>query len=178
METSFKIVLYVIISILLFSGCAAKKTRIMEVTAYCGCGSCCGWERGSRKYLRINFWNKYYVSGSVKGKSYEGKTASGTKPRQYNPGLFSLDSIKNPWMIPVRIILFPWLLLPRHGTVAADTKYYPFGTRLNIPGYGKGIVEDRGSAIKGPERLDVFFNNHSKALNWGRQKLPVEIKRQ
>lgn len=177
MNTFFKMVFFVFISVSLFSGCAAKQTRVMEVTAYCGCGSCCGWERGNRKYLRLDFWNRYYVSGSVKGKKYEGKTASGTTPRQYNPGLVSVDSIKRPWMIPVRIVFFPWLLLPRHGTVAADTAYYPFGTRLHIPGYGKGIVEDRGSAIRGPDRLDVYYNSHGRALQWGRQRVPVKIKR-
>jgi 3D (Asp-Asp-Asp) domain-containing protein len=34
------------------------------------------------------------------------------------------------------------------GTIAADTRYYPYGTVMKIPGYGKGVVEDTGSAIK------------------------------
>ena len=45
----------------------------------------------------------------------------------------------------------------RKGTIAADTKYYPYGTVMIIPGYGKGVVEDIGGAIKGPNRLDVFL---------------------
>lgn len=32
----------------------------------------------------------------------------------------------------------------RLGTVAADPNVYPFGTRLHIPGYGTGVVEDVG----------------------------------
>lgn len=65
----------------------------------------------------------------------------------------------------------------RKGTIAADTKYYPYGTVMIIPGYGKGVVEDIGGAIKGPNRLDVFFNTRKRALKWGRQRLKVKIKR-
>ncbi len=65
----------------------------------------------------------------------------------------------------------------RKGTIAADTQYYPYGTVMIIPGYGKGVVEDIGGAIKGPHRLDVFFNTRKRALKWGRQRLKVKIKR-
>lgn len=59
------------------------------------------------------------------------------------------------------------------GTIAADPRI-PFGTIIYVPGYGWGIVEDRGRAIKG-HRLDVFFPTHRQALEWGRQKLTVTI---
>lgn len=65
----------------------------------------------------------------------------------------------------------------RRGTIAADTKYYPYGTVMIIPGYGKGVVEDIGGAIKGPNRLDVFFSSRKRALEWGRQRLQVKIQR-
>ena len=64
----------------------------------------------------------------------------------------------------------------RKGTIAADTRYYPYGTVMKIPGYGKGVVKDTGSAIKGPNRLDVYFSTRKKALKWGRQKLTVKIR--
>ena len=86
-----------------------------------------------------------------------------------------MDSIYRPWMIPVRTIFFPWYLLPDDGTIAADTKYYPFGTRMYVPGYGWGVVEDRGGGIKGPKRIDLYFNSHSDALKWGRRKVHVQI---
>lgn len=156
------------------SGCAAPRVRTMEVTGYCGCGQCCGWERGSWKFLKLDFWNRTISSGPGKGYAYSGLTASGTRPHEPRPGLFSRDSLAHPWMIPVRIV-FPWLIFPRDGTVAADTAHYPFGTRLYIPGYGYGVVEDRGSAIKGPSRLDAYFNSHQAALNWGRRNIPVRI---
>ena len=59
-----------------------------------------------------------------------------------------------------------------HGTVAADPKVYPFGTRLQIPSYGTGVVEDVGGAIKG-KHIDVWFPSHQTALNWGRRNLKV-----
>ncbi|WP_419658801.1 3D domain-containing protein [Desulfosarcina variabilis str. Montpellier] len=170
--------LRLMICLLLLGGCATNQlVKNMEVTAYCGCGECCNWERGSWKYLKLNFWNRYINAGPQKGQPYSGLTASGTKPHEPQPGLFSLDSLKKPWMIPIRIIFFPWLLLPEDGTLAADTRYYPFGTRIYVPGYGYGVVEDRGGAIKGQYRLDAYFNSHGKALKWGRQKLTVEIER-
>lgn len=61
------------------------------------------------------------------------------------------------------------------GTIAADRRYYPFGTVLYIPGYGYGRVEDTGGAIKGAARIDLFFSSHRQALEWGRQKLPVKV---
>lgn len=61
--------------------------------------------------------------------------------------------------------------------VAADTSILPFGTRVSIPGYHDGeIVEviDRGGAIKG-NKLDVYFDCHQVARQWGRQWLIVTI---
>ncbi len=156
-------------------GCGPSvMVRKMEVTAYCGCHQCCGWERGNWKYLKLNFWHRYYNSGPCRGKDYQGLTASGTKPHEPRHGLFTVDSLTHPWMIPFRLV-FPWLWFSRDGTIAADTQYYPFGTRIYVDGYGYGVVEDRGSAIKGPDRLDLFFDSHSAALDWGRQHLEVRI---
>ena len=62
----------------------------------------------------------------------------------------------------------------KHGTIAADTTIYPFGTVIYVPGYGYGVVEDRGGAIKG-ERLDLYFSSHSQAKNWGRKKQEVQV---
>ena len=61
------------------------------------------------------------------------------------------------------------------GTIAADTSQYPFGTVMYVPGYGYGRVEDRGKAIKGPSRIDIYFNKHKQALQWGRQNLAVKV---
>jgi 3D (Asp-Asp-Asp) domain-containing protein len=58
------------------------------------------------------------------------------------------------------------------GTVAADPKVFKFGTRLKIPGYGIGRVEDVGGAIKG-RHIDLWFSTHREALKWGRRWLKV-----
>ena len=164
--------------LVLLSSCAKQQTgRVLEVTAYCGCGSCCSWERGSWTYLKLDFWNRYVSAGSQAGRSYSGMTASGSDPQEPEEGLFSMDSLFRPWMIPVRTILFPWYLVSQDGTIAADTKYYPFGTRMYVPGYGWGVVEDRGGAIKGPDRIDIFYDSHSDALQWGRRRVRVIIER-
>ncbi|WP_281180471.1 3D domain-containing protein [Desulforhopalus singaporensis] len=157
-------------------GCAASSTtRIIEATAYCNCSKCCEWERGNATYLKLDFWNKYQSSGPDKGRPYSGLTANGSVPREPEEGFFSVDSIRRPWMIPFRLLLFPWYFLPHDGTLAADTSYYPFGTRIHVPGYGWGVVQDRGGAIKGPDRLDLYFHSHHAALEWGRKKVRVTI---
>ena len=56
----------------------------------------------------------------------------------------------------------------------------PFGTVLDIPGYGRVPVLDRGGAIK-ERRLDVFFDDkdgvsgHQRALNWGVKYLRIKL---
>ena len=60
------------------------------------------------------------------------------------------------------------------GTIAADTRLFPYGTIIQIPGYGWGRVEDIGGAIKG-RHIDLFFDSHQEALEWGRQKKQVLI---
>ncbi len=162
--------------LLLLCSCATSEHRVIETTAYCGCGKCCSWERGSWKYLKLDFWNKYVSSGRNAGRPYSGMTADGSEPVSLQAGLFSANSLSHPWMIPVRIV-FPWLWLHRDGTIAADTKYYPFGTRMHVPGWGWGVVADRGGAIKGPDRIDLYFTSHRDALDWGRRRLDVEIVR-
>lgn len=156
------------------TGCASRTVRTMEVTGYCGCGDCSGWERGSWRYLKLDFWNRYVSVGPRRGRPYSGRTASGTKPREPHPGLVSVSSLTHPWMIPIRLV-FPWLWFAHDGTIAADTRYYPFGTRMYVRGYGYGVVEDRGSAIKGANRLDLYFDSHGDALQWGRRRVEVTI---
>lgn len=62
----------------------------------------------------------------------------------------------------------------KKGTIAADTRLYPFGTKMYVPGYGWGEVHDVGSAIKG-NHIDVFFPSRKDALQWGRKYLNVII---
>jgi 3D (Asp-Asp-Asp) domain-containing protein len=60
-------------------------------------------------------------------------------------------------------------------TIAADTKVFPLGTLLYIPGYGYGIVADTGSAIKG-NKIDLFFWSKKEVYaNWGKRNVKVYI---
>lgn len=62
----------------------------------------------------------------------------------------------------------------RIGTVAADTTVLPLGTLVFVPGFGWGRVEDRGGAIKG-NKLDLWFEEHAMARDWGRKKKKVAV---
>jgi 3D (Asp-Asp-Asp) domain-containing protein len=60
--------------------------------------------------------------------------------------------------------------------VAAD-KRFPFGTEMIVPGYNNSKpvrVLDRGHSIQG-NQLDVFFDSHREALEWGVTHLPVKV---
>ncbi len=58
-------------------------------------------------------------------------------------------------------------------TIAADTSVLPFGTEVVINGQVY-TVEDRGGAIQG-NRIDIFFNSHQDALQFGRQVATVYV---
>lgn len=62
----------------------------------------------------------------------------------------------------------------RHGTIAADLRHYPYGVKLYVPGYGYGVVEDIGGAIKG-HHIDLWFPTHEEAKRWGAKWLKVEF---
>ena len=81
-------------------GCRHAEQREMLVTAYCGCGECCGWERGSWRYLKLDFWNRYNNYEPVRGTPYTGRTASGTRPHTPRPGLIPIaasDGLISPF---------------------------------------------------------------------------------
>lgn len=58
-------------------------------------------------------------------------------------------------------------------TLAVDPSVIPYGTAVIIDG-NTYIAEDCGGAVKG-NRVDIFFNSHEEALNFGRQKLTAYI---
>jgi 3D (Asp-Asp-Asp) domain-containing protein len=59
------------------------------------------------------------------------------------------------------------------GTIAAPPTF-KFGTRMYVPGYGWGTVQDRGGVIQG-NHLDVWFETVAEARKWGRQMLDVIV---
>lgn len=61
---------------------------------------------------------------------------------------------------------------PKIGTIAADKKFYRFGTKVFIPEINLvGTIEDIGSKIKGPHRIDIFCGHGKRAKKiaetWG-----------
>jgi len=50
----------------------------------------------------------------------------------------------------------------------------PFGTVIDVPGYGRVEVRDRGGVIKG-KRLDCFFPTHQEALVFGRKHVKCTL---
>lgn len=57
------------------------------------------------------------------------------------------------------------------GTVAATL---PFGTRVYVPGYGKGTVLDRGGAV-GPGQVDLYMPDCGQAEAWGTRTEKIRI---
>ncbi len=60
-------------------------------------------------------------------------------------------------------------------TVAVDPNVIPYGSTVIIGG-NEYIAEDTGGAIKG-NKIDIFFNTHAEALQWGRRNMEVYIVR-
>lgn len=50
-------------------------------------------------------------------------------------------------------------------TIAVDSSVIPYGTRVLIDG-NEYVAEDCGGAIKG-KRIDIYFDTHKEALQWG-----------
>lgn len=60
-------------------------------------------------------------------------------------------------------------------TIAVDPMVIPYGSTVRINGHDY-IAEDCGGAIKG-NRIDVYFDRHSEAIEFGRQKAKVYLKK-
>lgn len=62
----------------------------------------------------------------------------------------------------------------------AAPKNIPFGTMIEVEGYGRFPVEDRGGAIVG-NCIDLYFcdkdgvSGHQRAKNWGRKQMKITI---
>lgn len=63
---------------------------------------------------------------------------------------------------------------PTVGMVAVDPNLIPLGTRLYIEGYGYAVAADTGGSIKG-NRVDLFMEDRSQCLNWGRRTVKLYI---
>jgi 3D (Asp-Asp-Asp) domain-containing protein/peptidoglycan hydrolase CwlO-like protein len=60
------------------------------------------------------------------------------------------------------------------GIVAVDPAVIPLGTRLYIPGYGKGVAADVGGGIKG-KVIDLWYSTYAQCAKWGRRTVTITI---
>ena len=68
-------------------------------------------------------------------------------------------------------------VVPRQGrTIAVDPKVIPYGAKVHIKGLGDYVAEDCGGAIKG-NRIDLYFESHKEAEDFGVQYLKVYVER-
>lgn len=59
-------------------------------------------------------------------------------------------------------------------TVSVDPDVIPLGTAIIIDGH-EYIAEDTGNAVKG-NTLDIYFDSHEAAVEYGVQKKTIYIK--
>ncbi|MFC3017056.1 3D domain-containing protein [Virgibacillus litoralis] len=62
-----------------------------------------------------------------------------------------------------------------YSTIAADLSVYPIGTVMFIPGYGYGVVADKGGAING-NKIDLYYETVEDVYSeWGKKQVEVYI---
>ncbi|RYG74545.1 hypothetical protein EU245_02560 [Lentibacillus lipolyticus] len=62
-----------------------------------------------------------------------------------------------------------------YSTIAADLDIYPIGTVMFIPGYGYGVVADKGGAING-NKIDLYYETVEDVYSeWGKKEVEVYI---
>lgn len=84
-------------------------------------------------------------------------TATGYTP--YDPGCNGVTASGTP---------------AKFGVIAVDPGVIPIGTNVYIPGYGLGVAEDTGGAIKG-NRIDLCYETTNEAYRWGRRNITIYI---
>ncbi|MDQ3816916.1 MAG: 3D domain-containing protein [Acidobacteriota bacterium] len=65
----------------------------------------------------------------------------------------------------------------RLGTIAADPKLLPYGTRVRIdagPYSGEYVVTDAGTAIKG-RKIDIWLPSYREACRFGRRNVKLTV---
>ena len=60
------------------------------------------------------------------------------------------------------------------GIVAVDPRFIPYYTKMYIPGYGIAMAGDTGGDMV-HHRVDLFFNDYHRAIQWGRRDVDIYI---
>lgn len=58
------------------------------------------------------------------------------------------------------------------GGLGIASSVFDFGTLVRVEGYGIGVVNDRGPGV-----VEVYFDDHDVALEWGVRNIRVEVVR-
>jgi 3D (Asp-Asp-Asp) domain-containing protein len=64
--------------------------------------------------------------------------------------------------------------------IAVEPKLLPYRIELDVPGYGRALVDDTGGAMRqsaqqGTVHLDLRFETHQTALNWGVRRMWIAV---
>lgn len=105
-------------------------------------------------------WSKYPIQKVVATGYTAGYESTGKKPGHPEFG-----------------ITYSGVMVKRdlYSTVAADLNVYPIGTILFIPGYGYGVVADKGGAITG-NKVDLYYETIDDVYNqWGKKEIDVYV---
>ena len=65
----------------------------------------------------------------------------------------------------------------RLGTIAADPKILPYGTRVHLDAgqySGEYVVTDAGTAIKG-RKIDIWLPSYAQACRFGRRNVKLTV---
>lgn len=116
--------------------------------------------KGSIPTLEEKDWSKYPSTTVVATGYTAGYESTGKNPNHPEFGI-TYSGVK------VKRDLF--------STIAADLNVFPIGTILFIPGYGFGVVADKGGAIKG-NRLDLYYETVKDVYEqWGKKTIKVYV---
>jgi len=116
-------------------------------------GGLLGWGTGFAMCLKAwdNSVSTQYITASVSGYCICAKC---TAP--YNDGITASG---------IRVT---------RGMKLAAHRSLPFGTKIDVPGYGQCEVQDRFGR---EDSFDLLFDTHEEAIIWGRQELEVMVVR-
>lgn len=87
-----------------------------------------------------------------------------------------------PPMRPLRVMATAYALrghtasgaYTRMGTIAVDPRVIPLGTRLYVPGYGWGLAQDTGGAIRG-NVIDLWMPSNRHCFAWGVRTVDILV---
>lgn len=91
------------------------------------------------------------------------------QPIEHTPYRLKVDAVA--YHLPGRTALG---VPVRKGVVAVDPRLIPLGTRLFVPGYGRALAADVGTAIKG-RIIDLWMPSTAAARQWGRRTVTITV---